>query len=130
MFLGNLIQVILTTLADMMGFIIIIALIICGFSLIFLSFARHGESDEDEDNSYGRYLYDAYQVLYGPLGDEGFSFSQKLLMSFILFLLNVVLLNLLISIMGDSYDKVQEKRVLTDSLTRLELIREATAYMK
>lgn len=48
----------------------------------------------------------------------------------IAFLLNVLLLNLLISIMGDSYDKILEKRDKTDALTRLEMMSEAMTYMK
>ena len=107
---------------DMFGFIIILTFIIIGFALIFLEFQR--------DDVYGAQLYSTYQVLYGNVSDETFNVSQKLFAALILFLLNVVLLNLLISIMGDSYDKVQERRVLTDSLTRLEMILEAVVYMR
>ncbi len=107
----------------MKSFIIIIALIIIGFSFIFLVF--------DRGHDYGVYLYNAYNFLYGPSGNEDFSnFSEKLLMCIIAFLLNVVLLNLLISIMGDSYDRILEKRDKTDSLTRLEMMSEALTYMK
>ncbi len=107
----------------MAGFIVIIALIITGFSLIFLVFDRKAE--------YGFYLYEAYNVLYGPVSDDSsFGFSEKLLASGVLFFLNVVLLNLLISIMGDSYDRVLEKRDRTDALTRLEMIQEGVTYMK
>jgi len=118
----NLIQVIITIINDMKSFIIIIALIIIGFSFIFLVF--------DRGHDYGIYLYNAYNFLYGPSGDEDTTFSQKFLMCIIAFLLNVVLLNLLISIMGDSYDRILEKRDKTDSLTRLEMMSEALTYMK
>ena len=94
----------------MLGFIIIIIFIIIGFSLIFMEFQR--------EQIYGNQLYSTYQVLYGNVADEDFNPSQKVIATIILFALNVILLNLLISIMGDSYDKVQEKRLLTDSLTR------------
>lgn len=101
---------------------VIICFIIIGFSLIFLSFNR--------DDGYATHLYGAYQVLYGNYDDSEYSVSQKLIVSLILFLLNVLLLNLLISIMGDSYGKVQETRVLTDSLTRLEMIFQIIAYKR
>ena len=116
------IQVIITIVNDMKSFIIIIALIITGFSFIFLVF--------DRGHDYGVYLYNAYNFLYGPSGSEDSNFSEKLLMCIIAFLLNVVLLNLLISIMGDSYDRILEKRDKTDSLTRLEMMSEALTYMK
>jgi len=109
----------------MLSFIVIIALIIVGFSLVFLVFNR-----EDE---YGAYLYEAYNVLYGPMDIDDaapWPFSQKLIMAVLAFFLNVVLLNLLISIMGDSYGRVLEMRARTDSITRLELMSEAIIYKK
>ncbi len=121
----NLIQVVMTVVKDMVSFITIIVLIIVGFSVIFLVFNREA--------GYGDYLYEAYNVMYGPVDiDEGaaWPFSQKLIMAMLAFFLNVVLLNLLISIMGDSYGKVLEIRDLTDSLTRLEMISEAAIYRK
>ena len=107
---------------DMVAFIIVLVFIIIGFALIFLEFQR--------DDVYGVQLYSTYQVLYGNLPADVSSVSQQLFAALILFLLNVVLLNMLISIMGDSYDKVQERRVLTDSLTRLEMVLESMTYMR
>jgi gas vesicle protein len=121
----NLIQVVVTVVKDMVSFITIIALIIVGFSVIFLVFNREA--------GYGDYLYEAYNVMYGPVDiDDGaaWPFSQKLIMAVLAFFLNVVLLNLLISIMGDSYGQVLEMREKTDSLTRLEMISEAAVYRK
>jgi len=109
----------------MVSFIIIIALIIIAFSLIFLVFNREA--------GYGDYLYQAYNVMYGPMDieeDAAWPFSQKLIMAVLAFFLNVVLLNLLISIMGDSYGQVLEVRDRTDALTRLEMISEAVIYKK
>ena len=107
---------------DMSAFIIILVFIVMGFALIFLEFQR--------DDVYGVQLYSTYQVLYGNVPEEVSTVSQQLFAALILFLLNVVLMNLLISIMGDSYDKVQERRVLTDSRTRLEIILESMTYMR
>jgi len=121
----NLIQVVITITKDMLSFITIIALIIIAFSIIFLVFNREA--------GYGDYLYQAYNVMYGPLDVEEetpWPFSQKLIMAVLAFFLNVVLLNLLISIMGDSYGQVLEMRDKTDSLTRLEMISEAVIYKK
>ena len=121
--LGNLIETIISILRDMYGFIIVLLFIFIGFALISLEFNR-GEIE------YGDQLYDTFKVLFGQFDDTTFNVSQKLFTALILFILNVVLLNLLISIMGDSYDKVQERRVLTDSLTRLDMILEAMVYLR
>ena len=106
----------------MYGFIIVLIFIFFGFALIFLEFNR--------DQDYGDQLYGTYKVLYGDIDDSDKDVSQKLFLSLILFILNVILLNLLISIMGDSYDRVQERRVLTDSLTRLDMILEGIVYRR
>lgn len=98
--------------------------IVVGFALIFLEFAR------DDGNPYGVQIYSTYQMLYATVPSDVDSVSQKLFAALILFLLNVVLLNMLISIMGDSFDKVQQRRTLTDSLTRLEIIQESMTYMR
>lgn len=116
---------IITIAKDMLSFIVIIVVIIFGFSIIFLVFERESE--------YGIYLYNTYSILYGPLdieNDVPFSVSKKVIMVVIAFLLNVLLLNLLISIMGDSYDKILEKRDKTDALTKLQMMSEAVTYMK
>ena len=111
---------------DMAGFIVIIASIVIGFSLIFLTFNRNSA----EPAEYPVHLYGTYLMLYGNFDDGDYSFSQKLLLSLILFALNVVLLNLLISIMGDSYGSVQEERILIDSKTRLHMIMEVVFLKK
>ena len=48
-------------LADMRGFIVIIGMIIVGFSLIFLEFGRSTGDDDD----YANYLLNTYGLLYG-----------------------------------------------------------------
>lgn len=117
------IRVILVILSDMKGFIIIITMIILGFSLIFYEFER------DEGN-YQSYLLSTYGLLYGNYDTDNLDLSATLVLVFILFLLSVVLLNLLIAIMGDSYDKVQERRILTDSKERIEMILESTLLVR
>ena len=106
----------------MMAFTTILVFIFVGFSLILTEFDTAGLQ-------YGDQLYATFKLLFANYDDSDVP-SQKLFTSLIVFLLNVVLLNLLVSIMGDTYDKVQGKRVMTDSLTRLDMIREAMVYMR
>lgn len=105
---------------DIAGFILFVVFIIVGFSLVSLQF--------DRENNYSDHLYTTYEMLFAIYDDNGESDSQKIVAAMVLFLFNVVFLNLLISIMGDSYDKVQERRLLTDSMTRLEMLLENMTY--
>ena len=107
----------------MYGFVVVLIFIFFGFALIFLEFS-------EGQTAYGDQLYGTFKILFAGYDDTDYNVSQKLFTSLILFLLNVVLLNLLISIMGDSYDKVQERRVLTDSLTRLDMSLEAMVFLR
>ena len=111
----------------MRSFMLIIFLLIIGFSLIFLIF----EHSRGENHSYGHYLFNAYTFLYGPGGeDDMMNFSQRVFMCLMAFLLNVLLLNLLISIMDDSYDRMLEKKDKTNSITKLHLISDSIMYRR
>lgn len=101
---------------------IIIVFIVVGFALIFMAFNR--------DDEYGTHIYETYKILYGSFIDDNFGASEKLIVSLILFLFYVLLMNLLISILANSYDFVQEHKVLTDSRTRLEMVLQVLAYRK
>ena len=94
----------------MYGFVVVLIFIFFGFALIAVEF-------DQTQISYGDQLYGTFKILFASYDDGEYNVSQKLFTSLIVFLLNVVLLNLLISIMGDTYDKVQERRILIDSLT-------------
>lgn len=100
-------------------------MIIVGFSLIFLEFGR-----SSGDSNYASYLLNTYGLLYGNYDTDKLDLSATLILVFILFLISIVLLNMLIAIMGDSYDKVQDRKILTDSQERVEMILESTVLMK
>ena len=116
------IRAIIEIIRDMWGFILILAVIIIGFSLIFFEF--------DREPGYPEQLLQAYNMLFSNFETEDLNLSQILLFLTIAFLLSVILLNLLIAIMGDTFDKVQEKRVLIDSRERLELVIEAICILR
>ena len=101
---------------DMSSFIGILIFIIFTFSLILLEFDREIEFTDHLLTSYG--------FVYGNYETEELSSSEIAIMVFVAFMISVVLLNLLIAIMGDSYAKVEENRILVDSLERLDMITE------
>ena len=90
------------------------------------------------DDDYMSHLYNTYKVLYADFDDSGlpeegipeYNASQKIILAFILFIFNVFLLNMLISIMGNAFDQVQEGRILIDSLTKVNMIIENQSLMR
>ena len=107
----------------MYGFIIVLIFIFVGFALISVEF------DQDQ-TPYTDQLYNTFKILFANYDYSSFSSSQKFFTALIVFLLNVVLLNMLISIMGETYDRVQESRVVNDSSTRLDMALEALVFMR
>jgi len=79
-------------MVDIRGFVLILFLIILGFSLIFLEF--------DRGFNYLDHFYSTYQILYGNADYGDYSPSQKILLGIILFFISIVLLNMLIAMMG------------------------------
>ena len=107
----------------MYGFIVVLVFLFLGFTLISVKFDR-GEA------LYGDLLYATFRLQFGSYDDSSYGVFQKLLTAFIVFLLNVVLLNMLISIMAASFERVQDEIALNDSLTRLDTALEAMVYMR
>jgi len=128
----NFMQVFGSAVKDMFSFLVIIALIVIGFSICFVAFGI-GNETATQWGPYGAYLYNAYSSFYGTIGDPdygGYDFSQKLLIAVIAFLLNVILLNLLISILGESYGNSVATRDKAETLTKFDMILEAVTFLK
>jgi len=106
----------------MRSFLVILLLVILGFSLIFKEFDREIE--------YGDSLFNVYLLLYGQVEADDLSVSEKLFLALITFALSVLLLNLLIAIMTSAYDKIEKKTILTDSKQKIVLIMEALTMKK
>ena len=102
---------------DMRSFVVVLFLIIFGFSLIFKEFNR--------EESYSDHLFDVYLLLYAQMNTADFSLSEKFFLVLVTFILSVMLLNLLIAIMADSFSRVEKRTVLTDSKEKILLIIEA-----
>lgn len=128
----NFMEIFGTVIKDMVSFGVIIGFIIIGFSITFVAFGI-GNASETEFGPYGAYLYNAYNSLFGPVGNPdygSYELSQNIVIAVIAFLLNVILLNLLISIMGESMNNVLAMRDKTETLTKFEMIMEAVTFMK
>ena len=66
-----------------------------------------------------------YRLLYADYEIDDYGFSELIYWALIAFLVGVVLLNLLIALMADSFSRVQERRILAESLEKLQLAIEA-----
>ena len=102
---------------DIVSFGALLALIIFGLSLIFLQF--------DRETSYNTHLLTSYRLLYSDYDLDNFESTGELLFFLtVIALVCIVLLNMLIALMGNTFNSVTERRVMVDSKELLELIAE------
>lgn len=107
---------------NMWGFIIIIGAIILGFTLTLYVF--------DKSYFFSDYLLNTYFMLYGNNNLINPSVSQNILAVTVTFMLGVFFLNMLVSIMNDSFDDSQRLKVIKDAKERLDIIFESTNLMR
>jgi len=113
----KLVRLITETIKDMRTFLFVLGFIIIGFSFIFVQF-----QEEEDDETLGDTLLYTYSILYGDYTFEGIKSFELVFLLVVAFALSVVLMNMLIAIMGDTYGRVQERTTFSESQSKLEMI--------
>lgn len=107
----------------MWPFTLVVSFILLSASIIFLGFNRSLEFQD--------HLFATYNMLYGNFDEDDFtSPSQKALLVLVLFLLGVILLNLLISIIGESHDTFQGNKEFNGQKIQVDMILEFLSLSK
>ena len=112
---GELVSMIFGILKGIVSFTIILGIIVIGFALGFFVLFNTQQHDVGGQATVGVSMLTGYAMMYGEIGDmlESFGSSTSYyatagLFVMFMYLVNVVLLNLLIAIMGDIFDQIQE----------------------
>ena len=129
---GPLVSMIMKISDDMKYLIFVVLLVLVGFSQAFWLVSR-----EDSELPFGKLdnsLLNSFSFMLGGYDPEGFAGAK--LESFALFLstiymliVSILLLNLLIALMGDSYGAVKEKGLAQWRLEQAEIITEMQGSM-
>ncbi len=102
--------------SELWSFMAVLVFILCGFSLMFMEF--------DKNATFVERLFSTYFAMFGrPIMTE--TMFQDFLVGFILFMLNIFLMNMLIAHMMGSHARVQEQAILADAKERIDLIIDA-----
>jgi len=112
----KLIRTIIEIIRDMRSFAVILTFVTFGLALIFLQF--------DNSKTFGESLLEAYNLLYYSYDTTGYNVGQMFYFVVVTIIATMVLLNMLLALIWDSYARVQEKSVLTDSQELLDMIEE------
>jgi hypothetical protein len=98
---------------DMKYFLVVLLLAIAGFANCFMILARNYDKEEMfTGNSYWRSFIYSYRQALGDFDTEAFDEPDQYYLYFIWFLNTmitlIVFLNMLVAVMGDTFDRVQE----------------------
>jgi hypothetical protein len=118
-----LIKLIMAATIDISAFFIILFYSTIAFSLIY-------QAHIHDDRSFLDYFLDAFKLNLGELNTDASSTFLGWILFIIVSIINpVIMLNLLISIMSDTYGRVKEKRVVADARQLAEMILEVESIM-
>ncbi len=98
------------------SFTLVLVFIIFGLSLIFKQF--------DSETPYNIHLLNSYMLLFSNFDLEEISTGTMFYLLITIAVVCIVLLNMLIAIMGNTFGEVEERSTLVDSKEVLELITE------
>ena len=103
---------------DLKTFMLILLMFYIAYSQILIAISDNGES-------YADILRSSYVLLYGDFGELAeFSTVKFFVFVFFSFVIPLVLMNLLIAIMSDSYARVQENAKAADARAMASMILE------
>ena len=118
----RLIRMIVQILKDTRGFASLLFFILVGLSLIFLQF--------DRNTAYGNHLLNSYLLLFSQFDVTSMNTGMLFFSLIVVALICIVLLNMLITIMGDTFAQMQERVLLVDTKEKLELISETMKMLR
>lgn len=104
---------------DLRSFFVVVVFLMLGFNLIFYQYAP-------EEYTFGDQLLITYVIMYSQFDTSNFTPEQTFFFVIITVLLSVILLNMIIAVMTDTFDRVQQRRSLFGSKEKLTLILEST----
>jgi len=130
---GVLVRMIIGIVAGINTFMIILLLVVAGFGLGFLTIFRQSRTLADDGSWIDVHwaFYSSYQLMLGGFDNRQFDGHAILVLLFLVFtyIINIVMLNLLIALMGDLYDAVQETAYAQYLSSKAQLVLEAQAAL-
>ena len=131
---GPLVSMILRIAHDMQSLIFVVLIVIVGFSQAFWLLSSGFGKDDLPFATVGNSFLNSFSYMLGnfdPLGFDGLPLERFaiFLSTFFMLLVSLLLLNLLIALMGDSYADVREKGLAQWRLEQVNLIIESSSNM-
>jgi len=117
------VRVIISIVKEVKAFLIIFGFLIVGASLIFYQFKG--------DETYPQRLFYSYLLLLAEIGDYNrLSWPEVFFFTIITFFITVILLNILIALMTDAYEKILASSATNDSKEKVTMILESITLLR
>ena len=136
---GKYILLVIVTLKDTKSFVLLILITLMMFGVPLVMLNANGAEDKELtekvfDNWIFDLMYTQYMLALGMFEHENFDDHPQAMLAYIFFLMatflsQVTMLNMLIAIMGDSFDKVIENRDVNSIRMKLEILSELSAVL-
>jgi hypothetical protein len=136
--LRYLINMVIEIMKDMSAFMIILIFWIVGYSFIFYIFVDHSAYDTALINTpddlpempFVSTLKEIYRLSYGDFSPDNYKASQWLIFIIATLFIPLVMFNLVIALMGDTFGRVKEVSASVDMKEKANMVLEYEHFLK
>ena len=120
----TLIRMILEVIKDMIAFMIVIIVCMVAFSIGFFQWRRAIRDDSIDEGSFGGDLMEMFILIFTGGNPDDYSGIAIPFYVLVTVLQCLILLNLIIAIMGDTFSRIKKNSNMTDSKERINMLLE------
>lgn len=115
---------------DIQGFLVLLIYSTLSFCFLFIVLNRcEGTESDCTVKSFSEYLMISYNLVLGNFEVNNLDIVEYICLTFALMINPIIMLNLLISIIGDTYDRVQSDSLSADMKELMDMIQEVENMM-
>lgn len=144
--LRYLINMVIEIMKDMSAFLILLVYWIVGYSFIFYIFSEAAAAassggatltlqaaivgtDEGTESPFAANLKEIYRLAYGDFGPDEYSPAKWLVFVIATFFLPLLMLNMVIALMGDTFGRVKEASAAVDMKEKARMVLEVESFI-
>ena len=118
-----LINLLFQVVQDIKGFLVLLMYSTLAFCFLFIVLSK-GKGGENGTEPFDIYLMQSYNLVLGNFDSTDYHIIEYICLTFALMINPIIMLNLLISIIGDTYDRVQSDNLSADMSELMDMIQE------
>ena len=109
---------------DLRSFFLVVIILLIGFNLIFYRLS------EDDNSTFGNELLNTYIMLYSQYDYLGYDAPQVFFFVVVTVVLSMILFNMLIAVMNDTFNRVQSRRKVAECKEKIKLVFESVVIKR